>query len=330
MKKLLLIILVTSVLKGSYAQDIHFSQFHQAPLTINPAMTGFFEGKYRVALNYRNQWGAVHSKYETYGGSFDMNFLRCKSKNDYIGVGVDFYRDKAGDLGLYTNQIGLSLAYSRSFGYHTRHSIAIGAQGNFYMKGIDMSKAIYPDGIDEAASVNSANIIDVDAGILYHVVFKKRVNAYLGFSYGHITTPEYSLQGNAKERIHPKFTTTFGSVIEVGNNWNILPNVMYRKQGPSQEIMVGSYFQYIIGDDYFSRTAVAIGAWGRFARPAADAFILGARADIKWAIIGVSYDFNLSELKTASKGRGAIEASVVLQIPDNCRKKFKGDFCPTF
>ena len=34
------------------AQDPNFSQFFASPLTLNPAMTGLFDGTFRVAGNY--------------------------------------------------------------------------------------------------------------------------------------------------------------------------------------------------------------------------------------------------------------------------------------
>ena len=41
----------------AFAQDLHFSQFMNSPLTTNPANTGFIPGgDYRIGINYRNQW----------------------------------------------------------------------------------------------------------------------------------------------------------------------------------------------------------------------------------------------------------------------------------
>ncbi|MBS1574874.1 MAG: hypothetical protein JST09_06180, partial [Bacteroidetes bacterium] len=37
---------------GSSAQDLHFSQFFNSPLTTNPANTGFIpDGDYRLGIN---------------------------------------------------------------------------------------------------------------------------------------------------------------------------------------------------------------------------------------------------------------------------------------
>ena len=43
------------------AQDPNFSQFFASPLTLNPALTGKFDGVYRIAGNYRNQWPTINN-----------------------------------------------------------------------------------------------------------------------------------------------------------------------------------------------------------------------------------------------------------------------------
>lgn len=57
--KLIRIFLACSLLfaNNAFAQDLHFSQFFNAPLLTNPANTGFIpEGDYRIGFNIRNQW----------------------------------------------------------------------------------------------------------------------------------------------------------------------------------------------------------------------------------------------------------------------------------
>ena len=313
------------------AQDFHLSQFHSAPLILNPAMTGFMLGKYRLGVNYRNQWGSVKSKYETYAGSFDMNFMKCKWKRDYFALGFVFAGDKAGDLSLRTTQLGLSLAYSKGFGTRVKHSLSVGFQGNFYQRGIDLSKAIYPDNIPESNQISKSIVIfDFAAGLMWHAQLADRLNMYVGFSANHLNKPVNSFLGDKKSRLAMKYSLSAGALVELGNKWNIIPSTLFQKQGQAMQGVAGTYLQYIIGEDYYSETAIAIGAWGRFAKPVADAFILGVRADIKNVLIGVTYDFNLSELKAASSGRGAFEVSAQYIIPVSCQKRTKGLYCPKF
>ncbi|HQU60103.1 MAG TPA: type IX secretion system membrane protein PorP/SprF, partial [Saprospiraceae bacterium] len=68
-KYLLIIILALTAATISQAQDQHFSQFFASPLTLNPALTGTFDGKYRVAFIYRDQ-----DPYKTFAGAIDLRF----------------------------------------------------------------------------------------------------------------------------------------------------------------------------------------------------------------------------------------------------------------
>src|SRR5690242_7560974 len=65
------------------SQDIHFSQFTQSPLTVNPALAGTTVW-IRAGIIARDQWRAVHSDnsnntFTTFGASFDV-----KSKKRWI------------------------------------------------------------------------------------------------------------------------------------------------------------------------------------------------------------------------------------------------------
>src|ERR1700744_5202325 len=77
------------------AQDIHFTQFNAAPLIINPAFTGNFDGQYRVAAIYRNQWQSVTVPYVTYGASIDAPLVHDLSVDDYLAGGIQGYKDQA-------------------------------------------------------------------------------------------------------------------------------------------------------------------------------------------------------------------------------------------
>ena len=59
MKCKFLILLMLSILtlnKTKGQVDPHFSQYYVYPSWLNPALTGAFDGDYRVSGIYRNQW----------------------------------------------------------------------------------------------------------------------------------------------------------------------------------------------------------------------------------------------------------------------------------
>jgi type IX secretion system PorP/SprF family membrane protein len=112
MKKLLLtLLLFTSIVSVSLAQDPNFSQFFASPLTLNPALTGKFDGVFRVAGNYRNQWPSINNAFVTKTASADFHLLKdYLPEIDRWGVGILFMNDQNGNGALTTNQFSFSTA----------------------------------------------------------------------------------------------------------------------------------------------------------------------------------------------------------------------------
>ena len=67
----------------AFAQDLHFSQFMNSPLTTNPANTGFMpDGDYRLGINYRNQWASVMTiPYKTMSAFGDVQILQNENSD---------------------------------------------------------------------------------------------------------------------------------------------------------------------------------------------------------------------------------------------------------
>src|SRR3982750_4961008 len=83
----------------SFAQDIHFSQFFEAPLLRNPSLAGIFTGDIRVQGVYRDQWNSFTNAYRS--GSFNAEYKMPVGKgDDYLTTGIQVLYDKAGTAGL--------------------------------------------------------------------------------------------------------------------------------------------------------------------------------------------------------------------------------------
>ena len=101
-KKILFLQILLVAGLGSFAQDLHFSQFFNSPLTTNPANTGFIpDADYRIGVNYRTQWNSIISQpYKTISAYGDAQFFRDKLDNGWLGLGGVLLSDKAGSGGL--------------------------------------------------------------------------------------------------------------------------------------------------------------------------------------------------------------------------------------
>ena len=320
---------------GTLGQDQHFSQIHLMPLYLNPAMTGFFEGDLRVGAIYRNQWSSIQSRYgstryETYGAYLDGALLRRKLKGDYLGIGFSAFRDRAGDLGLTTTLGQLSIAYSKSFGHRTKHSLSLGIQGDFSFKGFSSTAdRKFTDGIPENITRNVIGI-DATAGLRYHVAFKQRFNMYAGFAYAHLLQPAESLSGTGTNRVQAKYTASLGAQVDVNDRFNIVPTALFLMQGTALQVNVAACAQYIFGDIYTSRNSLSFGLGTRFAKPTPDALIPQIKLELYHVLLGVACDINVSSLNRATTSFGAIELGVQYIYNRKQISTFTNTRCPRF
>ena len=81
MKILKYIFWITLTMNVAKAQDIHFSQYYASPLTLNPALTGKFNGHFRVSGIYRDQNFNLYNValFRTPSGAIDFNLFNNSS-----------------------------------------------------------------------------------------------------------------------------------------------------------------------------------------------------------------------------------------------------------
>ena len=121
------------------AQDIHFSQFFETPLLRNPALAGLFNGDYRIQGVYRDQWNSFTNAYKS--GSLNAEYKAPVGRgDDFLTIGLQFLYDKAGTVGLTTNQVMPALNYHKSLSGNRRTYLSFGFMGGLVEKSIDRSK----------------------------------------------------------------------------------------------------------------------------------------------------------------------------------------------
>ena len=146
MKKLLPVFVLLFMSVKTNAQDPNFSQFFASPLTLNPAMTGKFDGVYRIAGNYRNQWPTINNAFTTYTASIDFGIMKNRiPETDQFGVGFLAFSDKSGNDILQNNYAAVSLAYHKGLDEDGFHSIGLGFQASFANKQLFPYRAKFAD-----------------------------------------------------------------------------------------------------------------------------------------------------------------------------------------
>ena len=336
MKKILLLKIVLSITVNVLAQDIHFSQFDNAPLTLNPALTGAFNANHRIISNYKSQWRSIDKSYMTYGISYDMGILKGKLNGGIFGIGVQLFNDMAG-----INKMGLTMA-NVSVAYHlplnSKNLITAGIQGGWRSQRIDVSNMQWDEQYDpnapngynsslpsgETLNFKSKNYGDLSAGLLWSYTSQATsLSSYdakkvaVGIALFHINRPKESFLDVSKERLYMKFAFHINSFFGIKNsNFAILPSGVWYNQGPSNYVLVGSLFRFRLNDaskytDFIHETALAIGCHYRVG----DAVIASVQFEWRNFLLGISYDVNISELSSASKGAGGMEVALRYSAP---------------
>ncbi len=320
---------------GIWAQDPHFSQFFSSPMTLNPAFTGKFDGDFRFAANYRNQWPTINRAYETATASIDFHVLKNRIPyNDIWGVGLAGYTDKSAAGAVSFSYYSLSTAYHKGLDEDGYHQLGFGAQATYSNMLINTSKLTFEDQLTPFGFTGvtketfsgltlKSNYVDVNAGLLYTASTNDNNNFYAGVSLYHINRPKQYFTSNANYELYPRATFHAGGYFPVGPITTLHFSGLYSTQAGAHEALIGGAVQFTANPDDDKPVSVYLGAWERIQ----DAFIPYIGLDFSDWRVGVSYDINTSGLKTASESRGGIELSLIY-IKHSAESK--GIPCPKF
>lgn len=338
MKKIISTLLVcVAMATVSYAQDPNFSQFFASPLTLNPALTGKFDGSYRIAGNYRNQWPTINNAFVTKTVSVDFGLLQNSvAEIDKMGMGILAITDRAGDGVLVTNYAGLSLAYHKGLDEDGFHQIGVGFQGTFANKRLDITKVQFADQLTPLGFTGVTSEIfeskqiaisyfDLNAGVLYNGSTDGYNNFYVGASMYHLNRPKETFKGG-DYLLSTRTTIQAGGKIPIGGYKNFLHLAANHSfQAKAHNTVVGGAFSYNVNNDEDNPTNIYLGAWYRLN----DAAIPYIGLEFNGLHIGASYDANTSSLKPASNTRGGMELSLIyIKKPNDPNAKKLN--CPRF
>jgi type IX secretion system PorP/SprF family membrane protein len=315
------VLIVPAVVLG---QDPHFSQFSNAPLHLNPALTGIFDGTVRVSNSYRSQWSSLGNGYKTLHISIDAPLGRSKWLDNYFGVGLMIYQDKAGMAGYQANIYELSLAYTTAIDPGRTHFISLGFQSGLNQNSFDLSKATWDsqwngDHWDptspsyEAIQLQKRSYLDFNTGAMYYFLPDENNSFNLGASLSHIGRPSVSYYSTTDSPLRTKITVHTSAEISIGankENW-IEPKAMANFQGQQKEIIGGAYFKrkVQINSHYTNYLKEAYFYGGLFYR-LKDALVFSARIEYNTWGVGLSYDINMSELSNVAASSNAFEITL--------------------
>jgi type IX secretion system PorP/SprF family membrane protein len=315
-KAIFLLVFLCSLYKVE-AQDPHFSQFFSSPLTLNPALTGKFDGDLRITGNYRNQWPTINRAFTTSTISADMPIMRQHiAATDTWGVGIMGFTDQSANSALKFNYLSVSTAFHKGLDEDGYSQIGAGFQATYSNMLLNVSNLKFEDQLTPFGFTGTTsevfnnttlknNYFDLNAGVLYTGSTSDNNHFYAGVSMYHITRPKQQFTGSFF-LLNPRTTFHGGGYFPVGNGGTVHLSALHSMQGGASESVLGGAYEVPIteGD---KPTSIYFGGWARLG----DALIPYLGLEFSDFRLGATYDVNTSSLKAASQSRGGIEISLI-------------------
>lgn len=303
---------------------MHFSQFTRISNYLNPALTGVYDGDWRLSSNYRNQWKTVPVPYKTMLFSLETKLFNQKIKTGTLASALYFGKDKAGDGDLGWTQIGLSTAYAIPL--KNNLFISVGLQGSLGQRSIGFDKLTFDNqyngtqfdptqGSGENADRSQFFYGDISGGINFHYQKDTRTKLDIGGSLAHITSPKNGFYKNNTLRTTPQRLSYYlNASFKVGSKIDLMPAVLYQEAGTldnlSQELVSQLQFKYYLNQARFRTIALSIGGGYRHTFKNPDAIITYFGIDYQDLAAHISYDINISDFSLATEHRGGIELAL--------------------
>ncbi len=310
------------------AQDLVFSQYYNAPISLNPAFAGNTDYPH-FNINYRNQWPTFDA-YKSYAASYDQYFYNAKS-----AIGVMVTSDDLGGGIMKNNNINLTYGYKIEF--KDNWQLKIGVSGVFGQTRLDWDQLIFYDQIDPVEgfqeTTTSFEIRPTDLATTYFGintgVLLYNESWYVGTSFYNLNSPYQGFWDSNQEQVGLPIRYSFHSgytfmIAEENKNQFgtfLTANILATMQAGFVQITPGVAFQ---------RERLIGGLWYRNVINNSDAAIVSLGFMFDNFRVTYSYDITISKLSIGSGGSHEIGIVFNLKnlVPErsrinNCLKLFK-------
>ncbi len=332
LRYLILTLCLISFLQSS-AQDRLFSQFYSSPLTLNPALTGSFEGRFRVSSIYRDQWQkALDDPYKTFASAMDVKWRmspKATQSNDKAALGLLFFSDRAGILDFSTTQISVSAAYHKTLDNFNTQYLSLGFQVGVAQRNLNYGDVTfedqfngttgYTDPTSEQFPDNNFAFADFSVGLNYAYTPRySGIRFFAGGAMHHFLSPSVSFFKNddpaslsPENNLDTRYSLQLSASIPASKQFSLLPRLIFDKQGQHYKLDAGANIRVSTSD--LKNSALHIGSYLRPVyddnnKPRLDAIVALVGLEFNNILFGFSYDVNLN--KIAPFNRRAFEISI--------------------
>ncbi|HMX40159.1 MAG TPA: PorP/SprF family type IX secretion system membrane protein [Saprospiraceae bacterium] len=328
---LLLLMLPTGWLN---AQDIHFSQFLNSPLNLNPGQAGVFGGDLRFVGNYRNQWRSVPVPFLTFSGSLENKIYFSRGRYDrYLTGSLLINYDRQGSLRLTSTQIGIPLSLTLPLGANSGRFLTLGVTPAFGQRAFNtnsittdaqwfdcMWNSGAPIAENQLFQNASLKYFDLSAGANLRLQAKsKRSRLDLGGAVHHINRPAHDFWSSTfgadagNVRLYDKLTLSGAALVQVSESMDLLGQGLFQRQGGYREVLYGIAGRLHLNRNPYNELALQLGV--DYRQRYSDAFVPHVQVLWRTWTLGFSFDVNAqTDAKLVTDRRAGPELSLIYRL----------------
>jgi type IX secretion system PorP/SprF family membrane protein len=302
-----------------FAQDIHFSQFYNAPLTLNPALTGISKGDIRLTSLYRSQWNAANSPYKTFDVAVEKKFYDITHDKWWFSAGMELFSDRAGDGNLSNNHVALTGSFTRML---DRYSfLSVGVSLGLGQRGFDLGNLTFDNywngttidpNLPSNENFNDTNIWypDLGTGLNWRKQWRKsRTKVDVGAGLFHVNKPSQGFYKNDKSKLPVRASYYIMPVVQLNQKGDLVGAFTAQNQSEYFEALGNIGYRYYVSTQRSKEIAVQLGFGYRF-NSRGDAFMPAVEVQYHDLMVGFSWDLNVSKFSEATNHRGGPEIAI--------------------
>ena len=299
-------VFVLFLLAGTYAQAqaVLFSQYYASPLTLNPALTGKFDGFARVDGIYRGQYYGLSqssSIFRTPAISADFSLLKDKMNGNALGIGLSVVNDQQTSTGndpsgngtsqgkIGNTTIALDLGYTLNLNKSKTMQISVGLEPSIGMRNTTGSYE-YPQAFNsqlvyDVTSPNNESLTSPKKtyfNFAYGLFFNHKpidmLTYYVGFAMDNVARPQTAviMTNNPNGKLPFLYVVHAGLEIQVAKKWVLIPGFLVQDAAKANEANAGVTAGYTVLDKSQNgirkKATLYFGLWDRMGNDVSSAF----------------------------------------------------------
>lgn len=261
-RNLFLPILILAISAVAKAQDPLFTQFHYAPVYLNPALAGCGKNNLRLSAITKLQWFNLYKPFKSVAAAADFSVYDDYLRN-VVNMSLAVNHTSKG----YLSNTNISGVVGRSFGTDNGDCanwfLSLALQAGYTFSKVNSNQFIFIDQLDQNGITGNASGVDLfvnatnknyfDMGAGFVLTWN---NFMIGGAVHHLNEPNISFNGKPENgRLPKKITGHLGYVFD-NEIIKVKPVVMVQMQGQSKAFIGGALFD-------FNEFPIQIGAWYR-------------------------------------------------------------------